>query len=135
MAQSFVLDAFALIAHFEAEPGGEKVSRLLIDAGEGEISLAISMMNVGELVYIVSREQGIDKAKTVLADLQAFPITFYDATEERILDAAWLKAKHPISYADAFAASLAIELDAPLVTGDPEFKTIKEKLSLFWLDK
>ncbi len=135
MAQSFVLDAFALIAHFEAEPGGEKVSRLLIDAGEGEISLAISMMNVGELVYIVSREQGIDKAKTVLADLRAFPITIYDATEERILAAAWLKAKYPISYADAFAASLAIELDAPLVTGDPEFKTIKEKLSLFWLDK
>ena len=93
------------------------------------------MMNVGELVYIVSREQGIDKAKTVLADLQAFPIAFYDATEERILAAAWLKAKYPISYADAFAASLAIELNASLVTGDSEFKTFKEKLSLFWLDQ
>ena len=133
--QSFVLDAFALIAHFEAELGGEKVTRLLKDAGDGEISLAMSMMNVGEMVYIVSREQGIDKAKTVLADLQAFPIAFYDATEERILAAAWLKAKYPISYADAFAASLAIELNASLVTGDSEFKTFKEKLSLFWLDQ
>ncbi|MBK9008006.1 MAG: type II toxin-antitoxin system VapC family toxin [Anaerolineae bacterium] len=135
MAQFFVLDAFALVAHFEAELSGEKVTQLLKDAGDGEISLAMSMMNVGELVYIVSREQGIDKAKTVLADLQAFPIAFYDATEERILAAAWLKAKYPISYADAFAASLAIELNASLVTGDSEFKTFKEKLSLFWLDQ
>ena len=95
----------------------------------------MSLINVGELVYITSREQGTDEAQAMLEDLRDFPITFYDATEERILAAAWLKAKYPISYADAFAASLAQELDASLVTGDPEFKTIKEKLTLFWLDK
>jgi len=71
----------------------------------------------------------------MLNDLRVFPIVFYDATEERILAAARLKTEYPISYADAFAASLAQELGASLVTGDPEFKTIKEKLSLFWLDK
>jgi ribonuclease VapC len=60
---------------------------------------------------------------------------FYDSTEDRILAAARLKAEYPISYADAFAASLALELGASLVTGDPEFKTIKENLSLLWLDK
>ncbi len=135
MAQPFVLDTFALIAHFEAEPGGEKVTQLLKNAGDGEVSLAMSYMNVGELVYIISRGQGIAKARIILEDLRAFPVEFYEATEERILAAAWLKARYPISYADAFAASLAIELNATLVTGDPEFKTIKEELSLFWLDK
>jgi predicted nucleic acid-binding protein len=44
-------------------------------------------------------------------------------------------AEYTISYADAFAASLAQELDASLVTGDSEFKAIKEKLSILWLDK
>ncbi len=84
-------------------------------------------------LLIISREQGRDKARSMLEDLRSFPIKFYEATEERILAAAWLKAEYSISYADAFAASLARELDAFLVTGDPEFKAIKHNLSLFWL--
>ncbi len=129
----YVFDTFAVIAHFEAESGGEKVKDLLKSAESGEISLGMSLINMGELAYVISREQGRDKAQSMLEDLRSFPIKFYEATEERILAAAWLKAEYSISYADAFAASLARELDAFLVTGDPEFKAIKHNLSLFWL--
>lgn len=132
---AFVLDTFALMAHFSAETGGEKVKDLLIQAEDGKILLAMSLINMGELAYIIGREQGKEKALDALDDLRSFPITFYEASEERILAAAWLKAEYSISYADAFAASLAQELGASLVTGDPEFKAIKEKLSLFWLDR
>ena len=131
----YVLDTFALVAHFEAEMGGEKVRDLLKQAEDGEIFLAMSLINMGELAYTIRRQQGIEKAQAVLDDLRAFPITFYEATESRILAAAWLKAEYPISYADAFAASLAQELGAFLVTEDPEFKAIKQKLSLVWLDE
>lgn len=131
----YVFDTFAILAYFLAEPGGGKVKELLGGAESGEISLAMSLINVGEVFYILSRERGREKAQSILADLRSLSIQFYNATEERILVAARLKADYPISYADAFAASLAIELNASLVTGDPEFKTIKEKLSLFWLDK
>jgi ribonuclease VapC len=129
----YVFDTFAVIAHFEAELGGEKVKHLLESAESGTISLGMSLINVGELAYVVAREQGHDKACSILEDLRSLPIDFYEATEERILAAAWLKAEYSISYADAFAASLARELDAFLVTGDPEFKAIKHNLSLFWL--
>lgn len=132
---AFVLDTFALMAHFGAETGGEKVRDLLIQAEDGKILLAMSLINMGELAYIIGREQGKEKALAALDDLRSFPITFYEATEERILAAAWLKAKYPISYADAFSASLAQELGASLVTGDPEFKAIKKNLSLFWLGR
>jgi ribonuclease VapC len=132
---SFVLDSFALIAHFDAEPGGDKVTMLLKDAGSGGIAVAMSLINVGESFYIIARQQGIVNAQAMLEDVRDFPITFYDAAEARIFAAARMKAKCPISYADAFAASLAQELGASLVTGDPEFKAIKDKLSLFWLDK
>jgi ribonuclease VapC len=131
----YVFDTFAILAYFLAEPGGGEVKELLGRAESGEVSLAMSLINVGEVFYIFSREQGREKAQSILADLRSLSIRFYDASEERILSAARLKAEYPISYADAFAASLAQELDAVLVTGDPEFKTIKEKLSLFWLDK
>lgn len=131
----YVLDTFALVAHFEAEAGGETVRDLLKRAEDGEVFLAMSLINVGELAYTIQRQQGKEKARSALDDLHSFPITFYEATEERILAAAWLKAENPISYADAFAASLAQELGASLVTGDPEFKVIKKDLSLVWLGK
>jgi ribonuclease VapC len=131
----YVFDTFAILAYFLAEPGGERIKELLKRAEIGEISLAVSFINVGEMFYILSREQGRAKAQSVLEDLRSLSIRFYDATENRILAAARLKAEYPISYADAFAVSLAQELGTSLATGDPEFKTIKEKLSLFWLDK
>jgi ribonuclease VapC len=61
------------------------------------------------------------------------PITLIQASEERILAAADLKAQYPISYADAFAAALAKELDAKVVTGDPEFKTLEPAILVHWL--
>lgn len=131
----YVFDTFAMLAYFLAEPGGEKVKELLRRAENGETSLAMSMINIGEMFYILSREQGPSKVQSILEDLRSLPIRFYDSTENRILAAAQLKAEYPISYADAFAASLAQELGASLVTGDPEFKKIKQNLSLVWLDK
>ncbi len=83
---------------------------------------------------LLCRERGKKKAQQLLSDLQSFPIKFYEVTEERIFAAAWLKAEYPFSYADAFAAALARELKASLVTGDPEFKRLKDNPSLIWLE-
>jgi len=51
MAESiatFVLDSFAVMAHFQAEFGGEKVLALLEQAGRDEVLLTMSLINVGE---------------------------------------------------------------------------------------
>jgi hypothetical protein len=42
---------------------------------------------------------------------------------DAILDAARMKAKARLSYADAFAVGLALSLNGSLVTGDPEIRT------------
>jgi PIN domain nuclease of toxin-antitoxin system len=73
-SSAYVLDTFAILAHFQAETGGEKVKELLKSAGRGEISLAMSLINVGEMLYIVGREQGRDRAESMLADLRALPV-------------------------------------------------------------
>lgn len=41
-------------------------------------------------------------------------------TEARVLEAASIKAKHALAYADAFAIATAMAHDASLLTGDPE---------------
>lgn len=120
---TFILDSFAILAYFHAEAGGERVLELLKDTQEGHAELAMSLINVGEIVYITRRNQGRKNAEAILKDLYALPITFHEASEEQIL-----------SYADSFAVQLAQELRGTLVTGDREFESIKD-LKILWLMK
>lgn len=71
--------------------------------------------------------------RRVLARLLKLPFSPEDATWPRILAAAHVKARHPISYADAFAVALAQELEAVVVTGDPEFGCVEELIDVEWL--
>jgi ribonuclease VapC len=128
----YVLDSFAVLAHFQAEDGGERVLELLENAREDKVELAMSLINAGEVVYLVVRNRGQKIAEALLKDMRALPIKFYEASEERILAAAWIKANHAISYADSFVVQLAQELNGTLVTGDPEFKSVKN-LKVLWL--
>jgi predicted nucleic acid-binding protein len=130
----FVLDSFAVLAYYHAEQGGERVLELLNDAREGTVELGMSLINVGEVVYLTRRNQGRKLAESILKDLYGLPVTFYEASEERILAAAWIKSSNPISYADSFAVQLAHELKGTLVTGDPEFEGVKD-LNVLWLGK
>lgn len=47
--------------------------------------------------------------------------------------AADLKAPFKLSLADTFAAALAKEKKAELVTGDPEFKALGKEIKISWL--
>ncbi len=130
---AYVLDSFALLAYFQAEAGGPRVRELLEAARDNQLVLHLSLINAGEMYYLLSREQGRDRAEDMLQDLRELPITLQPATEQRIFAAARVKAQHPLSYADAFAAALAQELGASIVTGDPEFKTIEGTITVQWL--
>jgi predicted nucleic acid-binding protein len=46
-----------------------------------------------------------------------------------------LKQKHGLGYADAFAAELAIERGAWLVTADPEFSKAGKALAVYSLPR
>ncbi|MBI5823335.1 MAG: type II toxin-antitoxin system VapC family toxin [Chloroflexi bacterium] len=131
----YVLDSFALMAHFGGENGGKKVLELLEQAEAGKGTLAMSLINVGEMAYLMSRERGRNTAESMLEDLRLLPISFFDATEERILAAAWIKSEYSVSYADSFAISLAKELNATLVSGDPEFRAVEKIVPVLWLEK
>ncbi len=129
----YILDSFALLAHFQAEPGGLAVRALLESARDDESALAMSLINAGEMYYLMHRHKGRDNAEAMLKDLRELPVTLYPATEERIWNAARLKATHAISFGDAFAAALAQELGAILVTGDPEMKSVESFIQIMWL--
>lgn len=131
----YILDSFALLAYLENEVGATIVQQRLQAARHNECVLFLSTVNLGELIYIIERERGLTTAQLVLAQVQQLPIQLLDATLPRILAAAHIKANHPISYADAFVVAAAQELQATVLTGDPEFAKVTVPLNIEWLPR
>jgi len=136
MAGRFVLDSYALIGYLENEPFAGRIEKYLNQARRAEASLYLHAIHLGEVYYIMLREQGQNAADLAYARIKAFPLTFIDKIdEELLLKAASLKAGYPISHADSFAAALAKIHNCALLTGDPELKVleIESIISIVWL--
>lgn len=128
-----VLDSFALLAFLRGEAGDEKVAALLEKAGERDAPLHMTEVNYAEVKYIVLRKDGAARWADVARDLPTLPIEFHPADRELADLAADLKARCGLSLADAFAAALAKQHKAQLVTGDPEFKAVEKEIKIDWL--
>jgi len=129
----YVLDSFALLAYFQAEPGGAEVRNLLKKASAEKAAAFLSVINLGEIIYITERKLGRDTSENTLKDIFRLPIQLAEANMDRILSAAHIKAQYAISYADAFVVSLAQELKATIATADPEFKKVESLTNILWL--
>jgi ribonuclease VapC len=128
-----VFDSFALLAYFDNEPGAELVEQLLRQAQGQTATLHLSLVNLGEVYYIIQRERGRDAAVATLALIDQLPIHQEAVDRPRVLAASALKANQAISYADAFAAALGQQLHGPVVTGDPEFQPVAALVEVLWL--
>ena len=128
-----VLDSFALLVFLRGEAGEEKVAALLERAGLRDEPLRMTEVNYAEVKYIVMRKDGKERWDEIARELPALPIEFHSATRALADLAADFKARYRISLGGAFAAALAKERKADLVTGDPEFKTIEKEIKIAWL--
>ena len=132
-----VLDSWALIAFFEDEPAAEAVEKILQRAADDKHKLLMSVVNWGEIYYNTMREVSQEAAEQKVRDIAALPIEIVGVGDDLVLarQAAIFKATHKMSYADCFAAALAKEKKAELVTGDPEFKEVEKEIKINWLPK
>jgi predicted nucleic acid-binding protein len=97
----------------DREPAASRVDAVLAERP------LMSWINAGEVAYVAERREGKAGAAEVVEYLRRH-LALDLPTEERVLEAAALKAAHRISYADAFAVATAIAFDAVLLTGDPD---------------
>lgn len=133
-AAPVVLDSHALLKFLRDEPGADTVSQILEKAGQRDQPVHMTEVNYAEVQYIVRRKDGDAAWNTVAGELKAAPIEFHPATRALADLAAEFKARFKISLADAFAAALAREKKAELVTGDPEFKPLAKEIKINWLE-
>ena len=130
---AFVLDSFALLAYLQDEPVASHIEKLLENAGKAKCRLFLSMINLGELLYITERRGGVAKAQDTLALIRQLPIEVLAVDEQTVFAAAHLKASHAISYADCFAVVAAMQENAVIITGDPEFQSVETIVKVEWL--
>lgn len=131
---AYVLDSYALFALLQSEKSQARVAELIAQAQSGSITLHLSLINWGELLYITERERDTSAAQRLAQNIDKMPIALAGVSRARVQAAAHIKSQYAVSYADAFAIALAQELDAALVTGDPEIKSVEHIISVLWLD-
>ena len=132
--KSIVLDSWAIMAYLEDEQSAERVAEIIADAHDDGVPLMMTVVNAGEIWYIIARRTNPSEADRAIRMLQEIGIKFIDADWPLSRIAAGFKVKGNISFADCFAATLAKQQKATLVTGDVEFKRLESDIAIDWLN-
>lgn len=107
------LDSWAILRWLEgAEPAAGRVEAAMADRP------VVSWVTVGEVACVVERAAGPREARRTVRDLRAC-MRFDLPSEMRVLQAAAIKARHPMAYAEAFAVATARAHGCGLLAGDP----------------
>lgn len=131
--KALVFDSWAVLAYLGDEASSQKVADLITGAHENRVPMYISSVNAGEVWYILARKISESDADRAIADLTRLGVELMDTNWPLTRIAASFKARHRMSYADCYAAALAKDRKADLVTGDKEFKRIERDVSIHWL--
>jgi len=131
----YVLDANALLTLVAGRPGAKRVDRMVQEAARTGMPLQMSAVNWGEVVYSMRTARGEAEAKELERSVGQLPVNIVPVDRASATRAGELKALHGLGYADCFAASLSLELGATLITADPDFRKIGNKLKVEFLPK
>ena len=133
--KALVLDSWSVLAYLEDEPAGEDVADLIADAYEKGIALMMTLVNAGEVWYIIARAASEKEADSSIAELKQLGIEFISVDWKLARQAALFKSKHKMSFADCFAAALAKERGGEVLTGDYEFRQVEGEIKIHWLQR
>jgi len=122
-----------MLAYLQKEDDYQKVVELMSSNSKDGL-LIMNEINVGEAYYIIARERGTGPADYFLETiLPSLPVKLIPNSLENVIEAARIKSRYPISYADSFVVATAVREKAVIVTGDPDFKKVKDLVEVDWL--
>lgn len=128
-----VLDACALMAYLEKEPGYEKIKDLFVKAAESGKNLLMTTVNWGEVFYILARDYGFDEAEKIQNLVDTFPVEFVPVDLVLAKQAALYKATKKLPYVDCFVAALVKLRRGELITCDKDFKVLENEIKISWI--
>jgi ribonuclease VapC len=131
--ESYIFDSFSLLKLLQQETGYEKVVSILEYIKSHKLTKYLQALNLGEIIYKTKREFDDQRKLEVLACIERLEFTILPTPNELVYQAAEYKAEYAISYADCFLLSSALEYDATIVTGDPDFKKVESLVKILWV--
>lgn len=135
MTRTYVLDANAVLDLVEAGPGFHKVEQLLQAASHNQHSVLISVINWGEVFYLLWQRRGEEKARRTLAGLARLPLQIVAVDLSQALQAGEIKVFHKLPYVDCIAAALTVSHQAILVSSDRDFEKLGRRVQILWLPR
>jgi predicted nucleic acid-binding protein len=137
MKPVYVLDACALIAYLNDEPGAEIVDVHLLQASERAAVVFMHKLNLLEVYYGFYRSGGKEKADEMLNDINTTEIEIIEGISDDVfLEAGRLKALYRISLADAIALAETHAKNAVILTSDHhelEIVQKNESINIKWI--
>jgi predicted nucleic acid-binding protein len=136
LSETLIVDSWPVLELFrEREPATRRFLKILDQADRGDITLQMSRIIRGEIWYQAARRWGLEIYPAYQARLARLPIEVVSVDDALVDQAAELKARFSISYADCFAAALAIRTKARILTGDPDFYKLEAEglLKVHWI--
>lgn len=109
------------------------VEELLNQAENGEVVLYMNIINLGEVFYRICRIASAKKAENIVSKIRLLPIRLVSVSDVTVMEAAKIKGKYPVSYADAFAIVTGVQTGSTIVTADPEYKSVSKLVKILWL--
>lgn len=133
MTSGYLFDSHALLAFFQNEKGAKVVYKVLQDSRKQQLNRMVCVINLGEIIYVTKRHFGDEKKLEILGRIHQLGFKILPVPDPLVYQAAEIQAEYPISYADSFLVACAIEHDATVVTGDPEFKHAEHIITIEWI--
>lgn len=132
--KEYVLDANALVRLYRNAPGADAVERLVRQAKAGKARLSISVANLSEVLYVLSRYIRPEEALRFIENTRD-AVQSISIDERASLEAGILRIRYKLGFADCFAAELALRIHATLVTADPDFAKLGKRLKVLELPR
>lgn len=94
-------------------------------------------MNLGGVYYNCIQRWDEVHAYDILRRREKLPVEVLHPTPADTLHAPRLEGLYRVAYGDTFAAISAVELNAPVATGDPDFIELRDArlIELSWFGK
>jgi predicted nucleic acid-binding protein len=128
-----VLDSWAMMAFLDGEPAAQEIRQVFRKARKRKATVLFSLINYGECLYVIEREQGVQQAQRAVGIIDQLPLTVVPPDRAQVFEAAHMKARYPISYADSFCIALTKRDQGTTMTGDPEFQSVQGEIQIHWL--
>lgn len=133
--ESWVFDAWAVLAWLKLEPKAEAVDKILSRAAADGSRVIINLVNLGEIYYKLLSAVSPRQADQALNRFKHRPFHIQHLNLHLVKSAGRLKNEYRIPYVDSIAAATAIRHGCALVTGDSDFIPVEKAglLKILWL--